>query len=447
MRRAIVSGLIGSVLTCASAAAATQTGSTGNGLPFSNVQPSLGLNYMVRVQGDLNLLGEVSLFAGSSAPSGWALANGQLLSKSQNQALFDAIGTTYGGSQSAFALPDLRGRTVVGSGTGAGLTARAVGQTFGTPTVTLTEQQMPAHAHVLLDAPGITEQTGGSTPFSNVQPSLVLNYGFVRTGNFPLPTGSIAPPMTGQVRAFAGALPAAANVQAADGTLLGVSTNTGLNAVYGTSFGGNGITNFAVPDLRGRTVAGTGSGVERQLVIGERPGAELTTLTVGQLPVHSHTVPGSITPAGFTGGSGPVENDQPSLALTYLIATDGQSSPVGEIVLFGGNYAPGGWARCEGQLLSISNNPELYGVLGTTYGGNGVSTFALPDLRGRSAIGAGTGQGLDAVVLGDAYGADDITLFSANLPSHVHAIAPEPATLAALTALSGATLRRRRRVV
>jgi len=79
----------------------------------------------------------------------------------------------------------------------------------------------------------------------------------------------------------------------------------------------------------------------------------------------------------------------------------GSSQPfVGEITMFAGTFAPNGWALCDGQLISISTNPALFSLLGTTYGGDGTTTFALPDLRGRAPIHVGTGPGLPSYALG-----------------------------------------------
>lgn len=90
---------------------------------------------------------------------------------------------------------------------------------------------------------------------------------------------------------------------------------------------------------------------------------------------------------------------------------------LGEIIIFGGNFAPRGWAFCQGQLLSIAQNSALYSILGTTYGGNGQTTFGLPDLRGRSPIGAGQGPGLSSIVLGEQAGTEQVTLLQSNMPS------------------------------
>ena len=90
---------------------------------------------------------------------------------------------------------------------------------------------------------------------------------------------------------------------------------------------------------------------------------------------------------------------------------------IGEIIMFGGNFAPRGWALCNGQLLSISQNSALFSILGTTYGGDGRTTFGLPDLRGRVSMHPGTGPGLSPRSLGQKGGAETETLTTSNMPS------------------------------
>jgi microcystin-dependent protein len=94
---------------------------------------------------------------------------------------------------------------------------------------------------------------------------------------------------------------------------------------------------------------------------------------------------------------------------------------VGEIRLFGGNFPPAGWALCDGSLLPIAENETLFQLIGTTYGGDGQSTFALPDLRGRIPIHVGAGPGLTSRVLGEIDGQEAVTLTPAELPAHAHA--------------------------
>lgn len=89
---------------------------------------------------------------------------------------------------------------------------------------------------------------------------------------------------------------------------------------------------------------------------------------------------------------------------------------IGQVMLFAGNFAPAGWAFCNGQLQSISENPALFSLLGTTYGGDGVTTFALPDLQGRVPVGFGQGPGLPQSEQGETTGAESVTLTTANLP-------------------------------
>lgn len=97
------------------------------------------------------------------------------------------------------------------------------------------------------------------------------------------------------------------------------------------------------------------------------------------------------------------------------------SSPfVAEIRMFGCNFAPTGWALCDGQLLPISQNTALFSLLGTFYGGDGKSTFALPDLQGATPLGQGQGAGLSEYFLGQSGGSEFITLIQTEMPLHTH---------------------------
>ena len=95
---------------------------------------------------------------------------------------------------------------------------------------------------------------------------------------------------------------------------------------------------------------------------------------------------------------------------------------IGQIMMFAGNFAPRDWAFCDGQLLSIAQNTALFSILGTTYGGNGQTTFALPDLRGRVPIQQGQGPGLSPYILGQASGVENVTLLISNIPAHTHSL-------------------------
>jgi microcystin-dependent protein len=132
-------------------------------------------------------------------------------------------------------------------------------------------------------------------------------------------------------------------------------------------------------------------------------------VAVGQVRTH---------PAG---GAEAVENRQPSLGLQYAIRTSGASGyDLGEVSLWVNNYTPPGWTFAAGQVLNIADYPDLYDRLGTTWGGDGQTTFALPDLRGRVPIGAGAGPGLTPRTLGQYVGHSRVHLDADNLPVHAH---------------------------
>ena len=105
---------------------------------------------------------------------------------------------------------------------------------------------------------------------------------------------------------------------------------------------------------------------------------------------------------------------------------------VGEIRLFAGNFAPSGWMFCQGQLLPISENEPLFNLIGTTYGGDGESTFALPDLQSRVPIHQGNG-----FILAETGGAEQVTLTTQQIPAHSHALAASTATASSRSAVGG----------
>jgi microcystin-dependent protein len=107
---------------------------------------------------------------------------------------------------------------------------------------------------------------------------------------------------------------------------------------------------------------------------------------------------------------------------------------LGNVTVFAGNFAPRAWMFCQGQLLAIAQYDALFALLGTTYGGDGQNTFALPDLRSRVAIHAGQGPGLSNYVLGEMAGTENVTLLSLNLPVHNHSVITFTATQPASTA-------------
>ena len=93
---------------------------------------------------------------------------------------------------------------------------------------------------------------------------------------------------------------------------------------------------------------------------------------------------------------------------------------IAEVRIFAGNFAPRNWVECDGRLLQISAYTALFAILGTQYGGDGRTTFGIPDARGRSLVGAGTGPGLSQIRPGDKGGSEDVTLTYGQMPVHNH---------------------------
>jgi len=404
----------------------------------TTIQPVTSINYLVNSsQANFDNLGIIDMFAGNFTPGGENEADGASLPIAQNSELYAQVGTIYGGNGTTnFDLPDLDGRIPIGTGQGAGLTNRVLGEQVGADSVTLTKANLP------------TSVGGSAVPINNVQPSLALNYVIATQGIFPSQgmgdSGGDAQPYVGQVFLTASPnvssnLPAFAS---ASGQTLSVSQNMALSSILGQTYGGNGATTFQLPNVNGQTVIGAGSGAGlTPRSIGETLGTETTTLTTANLPAPN-------------GVDQPYNNMQPSLTLHYIIATQGVfPSPdignfdndqpiIGQISLFASNFAPGGWDFCDGQILSINQNPSLYSVIGDYYGGNGTTTFALPDLQGRVGFGFDDGgaglDGLEGLQLGDEAGTETLQLTASELPT-----VPEPASLGIM--LMGAIFLARRR--
>lgn len=242
-----------------------------------------------------------------------------------------------------------------------------------------------------------------------------------------------------------------------DGRLLSIAEHDTLFSLIGTTYGGDGVSTFAVPDLRGRTPLGAGAGGGlTPRVLGERGGSETHTLTTVQMPAHQHTLMASgalatatspaggvsavaadttpyaspqgtatLAPAalGAVGGGQPHENRSPVLAVHFGICTAGVMPPgwdddttIGEIRLWAGTTPPAGFVPCDGRELSIIQNEALFSIVGTTYGGNGIQTFRLPDLRGRVPVHASPSKRQ-----GYVGGVENVTLTTNQIPAHAHA--------------------------
>ena len=222
----------------------------------------------------------------------------------------------------------------------------------------------------------------------------------------------------GEVRLFAGTY-APKSWAFCDGTVLRIGANTALFSLFGNFYGGDGRETFALPDLRGRLAIGATEGRLPPYGIARTAGAA----AVSTEPKRAATGGGpTVTVNSVAEASG--NNVQPVLGLNYIICLYGIYPPrfedqanvtgcVGEIRLFAGTFAPANWALCDGSVLSIAD-PDFDGqravfeVIGNRYGGDGQETFALPDLRGRAAIGVGQGSGLSAYQLGQTAGAEQV---------------------------------------
>lgn len=107
---------------------------------------------------------------------------------------------------------------------------------------------------------------------------------------------------------------------------------------------------------------------------------------------------------------------------SFATPAHAQAEPyIAQMMVFGGNFCPRGWASASGQIVSIAQNTALFSLLGTTYGGDGQTTFALPNLQGRSAVAQGQGPGLSNYSLGELGGAETVTLLTTQMPAHTHA--------------------------
>jgi len=239
-------------------------------------------------------IGEIRVFGFNFAPVWWLPCDGRLLPISENQELFSLLGATFGGDGTTnFAVPDLRGM---------------------------------------------------------IAPFEPLTFCIAAQGVYPVadPAGPATAGYVGEIRMF-GFNFAPWGWTSCDGRLVPIGEDQGLFSLIGAAFGGNGMTNFALPDLRSMV-------------------APFKPLTFG-IAMHGAWPPRE-TP------------EYPDSASDAFI---------GEVRMFGFNYAPSGWALCDGRLLPIMpagmriNNHGLFSLLGTTFGGDGTTNFAVPDLRGAVA--------------------------------------------------------------
>lgn len=200
-----------------------------------------------------------------------------------------------------------------------------------------------------------------------------------------------------------------------DGQLLRISDYWTLFSLLGSQYGGDGNTNYGLPDLRGRSPMCSSDSLPN----GEMKGNEMTSLVSGPF----------VTPDGSTkvvDVLAPTDNNMmPYLAANFIIALDGvfplrswgeyentysDSAFTGEIRMVGFDYEPAGWFKCDGRLLAISQYKTLYKLIGTTYGGDGLTNFAIPDLRNRVPLHMGQGTGLTMRSLADKGGSSTLNI-------------------------------------
>ncbi|MEM7193431.1 MAG: tail fiber protein [Pseudomonadota bacterium] len=297
-----------------------------------------------------------------------------------------------------------------------------------------------------------TSQEGQSARHNNMQPYIVLQYAIATSAVFSA-DGSTTNHLLGEVAAWPypggnsdlaeGAVPG--GWTPADGRLLPIANNTELFEILGTTYGGDGQANFALPDLRGRTPVGIGSGPGLTAIsLGEVIGSETVRLSEQHLAAHSHDT--STDPTPDAGGSETHPNRMPGLGLRCLIATSGGFPPqsivvaasstskggipsslpfIAEMRWYAGNVDESSlatWEDCDGELLSIPSNTALFSLLGTNYGGNATTNFAVPDMRGRVMVHHGTGPGLTEVDLGEKIGIETVTLTTNQIPAHSHTV-------------------------
>ena len=334
-------------------------------------------------------------------------ADGQLLSLQSNVALFALLGNAYGGrsSQSTYGLPDLGGVSAQYL-TPDGSSSPLYGQSVGYPS-----------NQVQLEPAQLPPSLGGlRIGVDNDQQSIGFQYLIKTDGLFPAGSSPTAGTM-GMVYPFAGHVSGEAptGFLPTDGRLLSINEYPTLYYVLGTTYGGDGVQTFALPDLRNRMPVGVGKamvdGQSLFISLGEPFGAAPFILNQDQLPLNGEMA------------TAPIKTMQPSLGMQYIVNTTGQylvldssKAMLGQVSLYAGRYLPEGWVQALGQELPIKDNEVLFSLLGTTFGGNGTTTFALPDMQGRTAIGTGGEQNIQ---LGDTQGSFTHYLTTENLPEIV----------------------------
>ena len=407
-------------------------------------QPFNTANYVINLTGQfpsrslsqgLNYAGGVYLFGGNFAPEGYAFCEGQILSINDYPALYAVIGNTYGGAAASgtFALPNLQGRVPIGTGASpdSDLPEIHLGMQLGHAFETTTAA--PEHDHAITNG-GSVAPTGSNPAHLNLlMPSLGMTPVISVEGAYPSRSISTEPTL-GDISWFAGSFTPKGYLPA-DGRTLSISGNEALFSLIGATFGGNGINTFALPDLRGRVAIHANDAHP----LGSTGGAFTSMLNLQSLPSHNHSIPGTNSETTATGSDQAISLMQPYLSVNYVMPLDGpyprrslgdardpsKSHPLsieptlGSMGMTARTFPSQNMAFTTGQILPITQYISLYSILGTAFGGNGITNFALPNLSGRSVLGRGntaeTNYGL-----GEMGGNEKLTLTQSQLYQHLH---------------------------
>lgn len=245
-----------------------------------------------------------------------------------------------------------------------------------------------------------------------------------------------------------------------DGRVLKIADYSANFALLGFSYGGLPNVTFALPDLRGRAPRAS----DPKNLRATKSGAETVALAHNQIPSHTHQLQANSAPAsavtplgnllsagsprgiaayappgptadlnaatvGESGGIEPHSNMQPYIVMNYFISMVGlwpaggcwEDDPwTGEIRMFPFEMVPRGWTLCDGSEFNISEYPALFSLIGTTYGGDGVTTFRVPNIAGRVPIGTGHAPGMNSYTLAQSGGQEKVALTVAQMPPHSH---------------------------
>jgi len=373
------------------------------------------------------VVGEVRMVAFDFAPRYWTLCDGRKFSIQgfYFKELYSVVQTTYGGDgRTTFALPDLRGRVPLHIGKSSHGTDFKLGMKGGVESYPAQMNARIWRANLVPEEARVKVGVVRGSPVTNMQPSLGINYLIAVHGRKP-PESMEG--MLGEIRILAGSeIPD--GWEPCDGKTIRKDDNLPLFRLLGNRYGGDGETSFNLPDLRGRVAMQAGIGTQlSERKLGESGDSEYTKSELVRVAKGDYMEVSNARSENTNDEKTAVVtgNMQPYLAMNFVIRTKGQpplkqsdnaARPpyeqegfYGEIRMFTGDFAPRGWAFCDGSVINLTNRTvNLFSLIGVIYGGNGRTTYALPDLRGRVAIHKGSGPGLSKRSLGERTGSESM---------------------------------------